>query len=144
VAWKESDMAKIGPVKLKIDVKGAEATVDVTYEIDFDTHDRESKQAYREECRLIGDDTKVGDPPAAGGDDTLGFLTPPFFDDTKSPKSAKVSRHWTKTIRKGDLDEDRGAFSDSDELRARVTLEPVPPATGKPVHRESNLVRKTI
>ncbi len=137
-------MATIGPIKLKIEIKGTEATVDVTYDINFDQHDQQSQQAYREECRLIGDDSKVGDPPAAGGDDTLGFLTPPFFDDTKAGKSARLSRHWTKTIRKGDLDEDRGAFSDADELRATVTLRPVPPAPGKPVHRESNLVKKNI
>jgi len=137
-------MATIGPIKLKITVAGAEATVDVTYDITFDAKDKQSKHAYKEVCRLIGDDTKVGDPPAAGGDDTLGFLTPPFFDDTKAGKEDKASRHWTKTIRKGDLDEDRGAFSDSDELRATVTLTPVPPATGKPKHRESNLVRKNF
>jgi hypothetical protein len=137
-------MAKIGPVKLKIDVQGAQATLDVAYDIEFSAHDRQSQQAYKEECRLIGDDTNVGDPPAAGGDDTLGFLTPPFFDDTKAGDSPTLARHWTKTVRKNDLDEDRGAFSDSDELRARVTLTPVPPATGKAVHRESNLVRKNI
>ena len=137
-------MATIGPVKLKIDVAGAQATVDVTYDITFDAKDKQSKQVYKEDCRLIGDDTRVGDPPAAGADDTLGFLTPPFFDDTRPPKSGKISRHWTKTIRKADLDEDRGAFSDSDELRARVTLTPVPPTAGEPKHRESNLVRKNI
>ncbi len=137
-------MATIGPIKLKITIGGAEATVDVTYDITFDAKDKQSQLAYKEVCRLIGDDTNVGDPPAAGGDDTLGFLTPPFFDDTKAGTDAKVSRHWTKTIRKGDLDEDRGAFSDSDELRATVTLTPVPPATGKPKHRESNLVRKNL
>lgn len=137
-------MAKIGPIKLKIDVKGEKADVDVTYDITFDAKDKESHQAYKEDCRLMGDDTDVGDPPAAGGDDTLVFLTPPFFDDTTAPKSGTISRHWTKTIRKGDLDEDRGAFSDSDELRAAVTLTPVPPAKGTPVHRESNLVRKNI
>ncbi len=137
-------MATIGPIKLKINVSGAEATVDVTYDLTFDAKDKESKQAYKEMCRLIGDDTGVGDPPAAGGDDTLGFLTPPFFADTTAPKSGKVSRHWTKKIRKGDLDEDRGAFSDSDELRATVTLTPVAPAKGDPKHRESNLVKKNI
>lgn len=137
-------MAKIGPIKLKISIQGADATIDVTYDITFDAADKQSHQKYNEVCRLIGDDTDVVDPPAAGGDDTLWFLTPPFFNDTTAPRSGKVSRQWTKTIRKGALDEDRGAFSDSDELRATVTLTPVPPATGTPVHRESNLVRKNL
>jgi len=137
-------MASIGAVKLKIDIKGKEATLDVTYDIVFDANDQKSNQSYEEECRLIGDDTNVGDPAAAGADDTLWFLTPPFSKHTRSDGNKKLSRHFTKKVPKASLDEDRGAFSDSDELRARVRLTPEPPATGKPVERESNLIRKTI
>lgn len=137
-------MAKVGPVKLKVHLKGSEATVDVAYDITFEANDQASNPTYEEVCRLIGDDTDVGDPATAGADDTLGFLTPLFTKDTASDGTPMLSRHWNKTFRKGDLDEDRGPIPDPDEIRALVTLTPVPPATGAPVRRESNLVKKTI
>ena len=71
-------MARIGPVKLDLKVKGEKATVDVTYDILFSQTDIKKKQTYEEECRIIGDDTHRGDPAQAGGDDTLEFLSPLF------------------------------------------------------------------
>ncbi len=137
--------ATIGPVDLRVDVQGAQATVHVTYDINFSVRDLQTNQVYSEECRLMGDDTDVGDPAAAGADDTLGFLTP-LFNDHTAPEGGRptLSRHFMKTIRKGDLDEDRGAIPNPDEIRARVTLTPRATVTRDPIRRESNLVTLSL
>ncbi len=137
-------MAKIGAVKLKIDIKGEEATLDVTYNVTFGTTDKKAKQMYREECRIIGDDTNTSDGPAAGGDDTLGFLTPLFNKEITSDADGTIERHFTKTIRRRDLDEDRGDIPNPDEIRALVTLTATTPAPGAPIHRESRMVKLKI
>ena len=134
-------MARIGPVKLDLKVKGEKATVDVTYEILFSQTDIKKKQTYEEECRLIGDDTHKADPPAAGGDDTLEFLSPLFNKPVKPGKTETVSRHHKKTFRALDLNEDVGSIPNPDEVRALVTLRPAAPATGKPVQRQSPMVK---
>ncbi len=134
-------MATIGPVNLNIDVKGNQATVEVTYDINFDSYDQNSNQAYVEVCRLMGDDTNVGDTGEAGADDVLGFVTPIFLRSTASNGQPKLSRRWTKTFPKGDLDEDRGNVPNPDEFFARVTLTPVAPAT---VTKDSPTISRTI
>lgn len=135
-------MATISPVKLAIKKKDDnQFTVDVKYEITFDSYDQASNQAYAEVCKLMGDDTITGEPPAAGADDTLGFLTPLFFRSTQSNGEATLKRHWTKDFRKAELDEDRSPIPSPDEIRAVVTLTPVPPST---VTAESNVVKKRI
>jgi hypothetical protein len=134
-------MATIGPVELSIKMRADEAHVDVKYDITFDSYDQHSNQAYAEVCKLVGDDTGTGDSPAAGADDTLGFLTPLFFRSTRSDGSATLGRHFTKTFRKAELDEDRGPIPNPDEIRAVVTLTPVLPSAAT---RESNLVKKKI
>ena len=134
-------MATVGNVKLKIDIAGNRANVDVTYDISFDSYDQNSNQRYVEVCRLMGDDTNVGDTDEAGADDPLGFLTPLFFRNTQSDGKPKLSRHFTKSFPKGDLDEDRGSVPNPDEFYAQVTLTPVAPATATAV---SNPVTKEI
>jgi len=139
------EQTTIGPVDLRIDLQGTQATVHVTYDIIFSALDVETQQVYSEVCRIIGDDTEVGDTAAAGGDDTLAFMTPLFNDDTAPNKnSPTVSRHFEKTIRKQVLDEDRAKVPNPDEIRATVTLTPRSPTTGDPVQAESNLVTLTI
>lgn len=136
---------QIGPVDLRIDMEGTQATVHVTYDLIFSERDRQAKQVFSEVCRLIGDDTDVGDPPAAGADDTLAFLTPLFNNDTTpEPGSATLSRHFMKTIRLGDLDEDRGTIPNPDEIRALVTLTPLQSQPGGPIRRESEVVALTL
>jgi hypothetical protein len=132
-------MASIGPVELKIRLKGDEAIVDVGYQIAFDSYDQNANQAYVEVCQLIGDDTATGDPP--GPDHTLGFLTPIFASYAQANGEATLKRAWTKTMRMTDLDEDRGQMPNPDEIRAVVTLTPVQPTAAK---AESNLVTKRI
>lgn len=136
-------MATIGDVVLKITNKpgGKEAVVDVRYDVLFDTYDQSSNQTYVEVCRLMGDDTTPDDPPAAGPDDTLGFLTPLFFRHTRSEGVPSLSRRWTRTFHLADLDEDRGPIPNPDEIRALVTLTPILPAA---TSRESNVVNKRI
>ena len=134
-------MARIGAIQLDVRVRGEKATVDVKYDILFSQTDQKKRQAYEEECRLIGDDTHAGDPPAAGGDDTVGFLTPLFNKPVKPGTTETVSRHIKKTFRALDLNEDAGSIPNPDEIRALVTLTPAPPATGKPVQRQSPMVK---
>jgi hypothetical protein len=134
-------VARIGAIKLDVKVKGEKATVDVQYDILFSQTDVKKKQAYEEECRLIGDDTHAADPPPAGGDDTLEFLTPLFNKPVKPGKTDTVSRRIKKTFRALDLNEDTGSIPNPDEIRALVTLRPMPPAGGKPVQRQSPMIK---
>ena len=133
-------MASIGDVKLSItDKGGSDAVVEVKYEVRFDSYDQKSNQPYVEVCRIVGDDTGTGDSPAAGDDDTLGFMTPLFFRSTQSNGKTTLKRNFSKTFRKTDLDEDRGEIENPDEIRALVTLTPVVPSAAS---RESNLVTR--
>ena len=134
-------MARIGPVKLDVKVKGDTATVDVTYDILFSKTDVKNNQAYAEECRLIGDDTHRGDPPEAGGDETLEFLTPLFNKDIKPDNTETMARRHKKSFRALDLNEDLGAIPNPDEIRALVTLRPSPPGKGRATRRESPMVK---
>jgi hypothetical protein len=136
-------MAKIGPIKLKVDVNGTTADVDVQYDIVFSATDQRTKQVYEEECRLMGDDTNPNDPPAAGGDDTLGFVSP-LFDKVTAGTTATLARHLTKSFRTRDLDEDKGQIPNPDEIRAQVTLRPTAPAAGRSVHRRSPMVKLNL
>jgi hypothetical protein len=132
-------VATIGPVQLKITLKGNDANVVVTYQISWDSYDKAANQPYVEVCQLIGDDTATGDPPAP--DHALGFLTPIGAAHVQASGKTTLKREWKKTFRKSDLDEDRGSMPNPDEIRATVTLTPVLPAAAK---AESNLVTKKI
>jgi hypothetical protein len=134
-------MARLGPIKLTIKIKGETATADVAYDILFSKTDGKKQQAYEEECRLIGDDTNANDPPEAGGDDTLEFMNPLFNKDVTPGTKETLSRTFTKSFRALDLNEDTNAVPNPDEIRALVTLRPAPPATGKAVRRESPMVK---
>ena len=94
-------MATIGPVDLRVDVQGAQATVHVMYDINFSARPADELGLLGGGMPLIGDDPDVGDPAAAGGDDTLGFLTP-LFNDHTAPEGGKptLSRHFMKTSAK--------------------------------------------
>lgn len=137
-------MAKIGPIKLKITSKAEQATLDVTYDVVFDATEKKSKQSFQEECRIIGDDTNTGDGPTAGPDDTLGFMSPMFNKEIHSDRDGTIERHFTKTIRRKDLDEDRGGIPNPDEIRVVVTLTPTSPVAGPAVRRESPMVKLKI
>lgn len=135
-------MATIGPVKLGLKVKGDTATVDVTYDIKFSKTDMKNKQAYEEECRIIGDDSNPSDAAAgAGGDDTLEFVTPLFNKDVKPGKNETVSRRHKKSFRALDLNEDLGNIPNPDEIRALVTLRPAPPSKRRPTSRQSPMIK---
>lgn len=135
-------MATIGPVKLALKIKGDTATVDVTYDIRFSATDVKKKQAYEEECRIIGDDSNPADAAAAaGGDDTLEFVTPLFNKAVKPGKTDTVSRRHKKSFRALDLNEDQGHIPNPDEIRARVTLRPAPPSKRRPTQRQSPMVK---
>jgi len=134
-------MARIGPVKLTVKIKGETATADVTYDILFSKTDIKEQQAYEEECRLVGDDTHAGDPPEAGGDETLEFMSPLFNKDVKPGTKETVTRKLKKSFRAMDLNEDVNAIPNPDEIRALVVLRPVGNETGKMTRRESPMVK---
>ncbi len=127
-------MAAIGPVDLNIDIRTNRAFIDVKYAVTFDEADK--GQRYTELCRLIGDDTDVGDPPEAGDDDPLAYLAPLYFREVRVDRPRTVRRNLHAEIPTVLLDEDYGPIPNPDEFRALVTLLPA----ARPVRRESNLV----
>ena len=135
-------MAKLSAVKLKLGTKGATTVVDVTYTITFSKKEVTDKVVFKETCRLIGDDTDIGDPATAGADDVLAFLTPMF--NKRTAAAEPVVRELKKNIRTAQLDEDRGPVSNPDEIRALVTLLPVKADTAAPVARQSAVVKRKI
>jgi hypothetical protein len=133
-------MARIGPIKLNVKIKGDTATADVTYDILFSKTDIKKQTAYEEEVRLIGDDTHAGDPAEAGGDETLEFMSPLFSKDVKPGKKETLSRKHKKSFRAMDLNEDMNAIPNPDEIRALVVLRPAE-TPEKMVRRESPMVK---
>ncbi|CAN5267635.1 hypothetical protein BH18ACT4_BH18ACT4_02930 [soil metagenome] len=135
-------MASIGPINLGINIAGDNATVDVSYELRFERAD--VGRRYSELCRIIGDDTGVGDPAEAAGDDLLAYIVPLFYREATVDSPGTAARHFSRILRTTDLDEDYGPIPNGDELRAPVTLTPVPTEEPAVVSRESNLVTKDI
>jgi len=124
-------MASIGPVNLRIiDVpNSSNASIDVGYTVSASSHDLATQQHYREICELIGDDT-----PGDGTDDVLRTLRDEVIDFTDHPSFTRAIQVFVPVSL---LDEDRGVVTqEEDEIRARVTLTPVPTS------RESNLIRR--
>jgi hypothetical protein len=124
-------MASIQQVTLTITPvpNSANVSIDVGYVVSGSGHDLATGQNYREVCQLIGDDT-----PGDGKDDILRTI----FDTTTVFTGNSV--HFTRAIQlflpRSVLDEDNeGPQIQEDEIRAKVTLTPIPTS------RESNLVR---
>jgi hypothetical protein len=123
-------MATIGPITLTITPgnKSSNANVNVGYVVSANNHDLASGQYYREVCELIGDDT-----PGDGTDDVLVKLKEEVivFDGPFTSFTRAIQQFVDLTK----LDEDSGILAlEEDEIRARVTLTPIPTS------RESNLV----
>jgi hypothetical protein len=124
-------MASIQQVRLMITPvpNSANVSVDVGYVVSASNHDLATEQNYREICQLIGDDT-----PGDGTDDILRAI----FDATTvfTGNSPHFSRAIQLFLPRSVLDEDNeGPFIQADEIRAKVTMTPIPTS------RESNLVR---
>jgi hypothetical protein len=124
-------MASVQPVSLTITPipNSTNVSVGVGYVVSASSHDLATDQHYREVCQLIGDDT-----PGDGTDDVLRTI----FEATTvfSGNSAHFTRAIQLFLPRSVLDEDNdGPFIQADEIRAKVTLTPIPTS------RESNLVR---
>jgi hypothetical protein len=121
-------MARISPVTLTITpaTNSAKVVVYVGYTVFGSNHDLAAEQHYREVCELVGDDT-----PGDGTDDVLKNLldTTTVFDGSNFTRS--ISQELDRSI----LDEDSQSPFQKDEIRAKVTLTPIPTS------RESNLVQ---
>lgn len=115
-----------------------DSIVTVEYEVTFSTFDKASDQPYRESVVLIGDDTPLPNTTLA----TIVPGFPPFFSVIRAsdvvPPATTLRQTHPKTFSNLVLDEDNG----TDEIRAVVTLTPVPAAVAGPT--ESNLVSVTL
>ena len=127
-------MASISAVSLSVVTNVANADITVTYSLTGSAFDIASGQPYTEICRLMGDDTGIV-PAEDNVDDVIpnGLMTPIFSIPVVFTNALPINRTRTKTIAKSDLNEDVG----TDEIRALVTLTPLPPLA---VSRESNQV----
>jgi hypothetical protein len=132
-------MVSISPVVLEIFEGPPAAPVGMTlvrasYTVTGTHHDAEHEQAYREQVQLAGDDRGEGGtleliPVDAIWDGVVVFTT----------SQVAVVRSPEKLYPISILDEDQGPPIRKDEIRAVVTLTPIPPT---PVTRESNLVER--
>jgi len=125
-------MASIGTVTLRIVnvPNSGNASIDVGYTVSASSHDLATEQNYREVCELIGDDT-----PGDGTDDILQKLREEII--VFSSNTPHLTRAIQVFVPQSLLDEDRGIVAqEEDEIRARVTLTPIPTS------RESNLIKR--
>jgi hypothetical protein len=129
-------MANISPVKLQIIERGGSALVQVSYTLSATLLDAQQEQAYRELVELVGDDIGPGED---GRGEVIAGAT--VWDGVVKFTTSQVAftQIHEKTLPSGLLDEDPGPVIQADELRARVTLTPLPPVSPS---RESNLVRR--
>ncbi len=126
-------MASIQPITLRISptLPNGMVSVDISYVVSASNHDLASEQNYREVCVLIGDDT-----PGDGTDDIIRTVVDQtlVFSGTFPHQSRAIQFFMPAS----QLNEDAGTFFDADEIRARVTLTPIPTS------RESNLVQVNV
>jgi hypothetical protein len=135
-------MASITDVKLRIVPDVANAEIVLAYTIQWSESDISSNQPYEESASLIGDDTGVGDPVTAGGDDDLGVDLAPPGSILSANGEATLSRSFTKTIALATLNEDvKPVATNPDDIRAVVRLAPLFPSL---VQVESNLVQLAL
>jgi hypothetical protein len=123
-------MASIQPITLRISptLPNGMVSVDISYVVSASNHDLASEQNYREVCVLIGDDT-----PGDGTDDIIRTVVDQtlVFSGTFPHQSRAIQFFMPAS----QLNEDATRpFLEPDEIRARVTLNPI--ATT----RESNQV----
>jgi hypothetical protein len=123
-------MASIQPITLTIThiPNSTDVSIYVGYMVSASSQDQATEQNYREVCQLIGDDT-----PGDGTDDIIRTI---FDTTTVFTTSVHFSRAIQLFLPASALDEDsERPFPEEDEIRARVTLTPIPTS------RDSNLVR---
>jgi hypothetical protein len=111
------------------------STLTVKYTVTFNAFDQASGQPYRERIEVIGDDTAVSDPAAAGADDSLATVNNAGIIQAGAQVQARTH---ILTLTNATLNEDIGAIPNPDEIRVKVTLTPIAPAAVGPI--ESNLV----
>ena len=126
-------MASIQPITLRISptLPNGMVSVDISYTVSASNHDLASEQNYREVCELIGDDT-----PGDGTDDILRKVVDQtlVFSGTFPHQSRAIQFFMPAS----QLNEDPVPIFNTDEIRARVTLTPIPTS------RESNLVEVNV
>lgn len=129
-------MASISNVRLQIFEQGGSALVQVSYTLSATHHDAVHEQSYRELVQLVGDDEGRGED---GRSEIIPNST--IWDGVVTFTTSQVSftQSHERTVPVSLLDEDPGPFIREDEIRARVTLTPLPAPIPT---RDSNLVRR--
>ena len=115
-------MASISNVNLNLIIGGEETFVEVSLTVNATTQEATARQAFREEVYLIGVDEGRGED---GQNDVLGDAIS-TADVQFNPNFQGYTLTRAKKIPTALLDEDPGIFR-ADEIRARVTLTPLPP-----------------
>jgi hypothetical protein len=130
-------MASISNVRLQIFENAGVALVQVGYTLSATLHDAPHEQAYRELVQLVGDDVGLGE-------DGISELIPggTVWDGVVTFTTSQVAFTQSHEIRLPSslLNEDTGPIIHFDEIRARVTLIPLP---ARSPSRDSNLVRRS-
>jgi hypothetical protein len=129
-------MASIGSVRLEIFESPSSALVRVSYKLTATLLDAQAQQSYRELVQLIGVDEGPGED---GQNDVIAGGTIWDGPITFTTSQVAFQQIHEKTVPLSVLSEDRELIQTRDELRARVTLMPLPPASPA---RESNLVTR--
>lgn len=127
----------ISNVTLSIPDVGDRAHVSVEYDVQFSDTDVLTNQAYEETFSLIGDDTGED---GVNDQISMGLVVLPYR--TVRPNgAASVHRSLSVYVDWENLNEDLPTGQNPDEIKAKVTLTPILPAT---VKEFSNVVEKTI
>jgi hypothetical protein len=130
-------MASISNVRLQIFENAGLALVQVGYTLSATLHDAPHEQAYRELVQLVGDDVGPGEDGVSelilGGTVWDGVVT---FSNSQ----VAFTQSHEITLPSSLLNEDSGSIFRIDEIRARVTMIPLPAVSPS---RESNLVKRS-
>lgn len=129
-------MASISNVRLEILEQQTSALVRVSFTVQATQQDGPNEQQYRELVQLVGVDE------GAGEDGTNELITNGIISDgiiSFSNSQVAIVQIRERNVPLSVLDEDPGIIPRRDELRARVSLIPLPPRTAV---RESNLVTR--
>ena len=129
-------MAQISDVNLEYFREGGTTpNVRVSYTVSATHLDGEQERSYQELVELIGVDEG---PHEDGQNEVVATLSNGVVQFDTSHVAFQRIVQPSPPVGEAVIDEDSGIFR-TDELRARVTLTPLPPA---PVSRDSNLVMR--
>jgi hypothetical protein len=124
-------MARIEALELdEITFNFGNAILTMRFRVEFNQHDQDAKNPYKLVCKLKGHDPAEGEfGEVNDGDDEIpdGLVTPPGGLVVRADGVASQEFEFTKTIDKDNLNEDFFGAADPDEIKVKVTLDPILP-----------------